>query len=347
MLREVEEELVRLEAGGDGEALHDFRVALRRLRSVARALETHLGKSFRKGHRRRLRDVARATAIARDAEVQAAWVSEERVRASARDLPGIDWLASWLEASKRDAYGRDLGDPAARFRRVARRLEKALAAGDGPTRGAPVRTLGSALQDLLRSHAAALASTIDGVSGPFDVARAHAVRIAGKRLRYLLEPLRGNRRADSRPAVAVLKELQDLLGELHDAHVAGDKLAEALAEAAAERVREAHAAVRTGEGGAGVLRLARRDPRTRGLLFLDRRAAERAVAAHGRLVREWIPGRRDVLLEEVARIAGALCAPPRPAPPARRASAGRRAPAARMRVPGDTARGRRGGRRGR
>jgi hypothetical protein len=147
--------------------------------------------------------------------------------------------------------------------------------------------------------------------------------------------------------VAVLKELQDLLGELHDAHVAGDKLAEALAEAAAERVREAHAAVRTGEGGAGVLRLARRDPRTRGLLFLDRRAAERAVAAHGRLVREWIPGRRDVLLEEVARIAGALCAPPRPAPPARRASAGRRAPAARMRVPGDTARGRRGGRRGR
>jgi CHAD domain-containing protein len=316
LVREAEEELGRLEAGEDGEALHDFRVALRRLRSVARALGPQLGKALRRRSRRELREVARSTAAARDAEVQLAWVSGERARAGRRDRPGIDWLAGRLEARRREGYRNDLRAPAAAFRRLAGRLEKALAAGSGPAGAGRGPPFGTVLADLLRAHAARLGEALSAVSGPLDVEHAHAARIAGKRLRYLLEPLRGNRRADARPAVAVLKELQDLLGDLHDAHVAMDLVAEALAETAAGRAREAHAALAAGAGTADALRLARRDRLSRGLLWLDARAVERARALHGRLAGEWMPARREILAGAVAAVVNGLArSGPRPAPP--------------------------------
>ena len=318
LLREPEEELARLEAARDEEALHDFRVALRRLRSVARALRPQLGDLLRKKHERRLGAVARATTAARDAEVQLAWLAQERQRAGAREQPGIDWLARRLEGQLRDARGGDLRATASRFRRLARRIAKALAGATGPAPGEPVPSFGALLAGLLRSHAAELASALEAVGGPLDVEPGHAARIAGKRLRYLLEPLRGSRRADASPAVAVLKELQDLLGELHDAHVAMGTVAAALVETATGRAREAHAAVLAGDAGAGSLRLARRDPLARGLLFLDRRAVERAAVAHASLLREWRPARQGALVEAVARVVDGLEAARRAPAPSRR-----------------------------
>jgi CHAD domain-containing protein len=331
LLREAEEELAHLEAARDEEALHDFRVALRRLRSVARALRPWLGDSLRRKHERRLGAIARATTAARDAEVQLAWLARERPGASVRELPGIDWLAGRLEGQLRDARDGDLRATAARFRRLARRIAKALAGATGPAPAGPVPSFGALLADLLRSHAVELASALEAVGGPLDVEPGHAARIAGKRLRYLLEPLRGNRRADASPAVAVLKELQDLLGELHDAHVSMDTVAAALVEAAAGRAREAHAAVLAGDAGAGSLRLARRDPLARGLLFLDRRAVERAAAVHARLVGEWMPVRRGILAEAVAGVVEELAPPRRIRAPARRLPGRRSASPARHR----------------
>ncbi|HEU4384524.1 MAG TPA: CHAD domain-containing protein [Anaeromyxobacteraceae bacterium] len=336
LLRDAVEELGRLEAAGDQEALHDFRVSLRRLRSVARALRPQLAGSLRKRHERLLRQVARATTEARDAEVQIAWLAQERPVASPREQPGIEWLSSRLEGRLREAQAGDLRATAARFRRLAGKMAKALAAPATPLPGQP--SLGSLLADLLRSHAAGLNSALDAVGGPMEVEPAHAARIAGKRLRYLLEPLRGSRRADSAPAVAILKELQDVLGELHDAHVAADTVAAAMVETASGRARATHAAVL--EGDAAALRGARRDPLLRGLLRLDRRCLERATAAHGRLVQEWRPARQGALLEAVAGVAARLTASGTRRPGRRRRTAAsaahphRRAqPAARRRGP--------------
>jgi CHAD domain-containing protein len=328
LVHEAEQELVRLETGSDGEALHDFRVALRRLRSVARALEPHLGRAFRRKLRRQLRDVAGATNAARDAEVQVAWMAAERAGAGPRELPGIEWLAGRLEERRAKAYGHQMHGPAARFRGLARKLERALAEPEELAPAARAPPFGVVLADLVRSHAADLFRSLGTVGGPLDVGNAHAARIAGKRLRYLLEPLRGNRRADARPAVTVLKELQDLLGDLHDAHVAMDTVAEALVESAAVRAREAHSAVLAGRAGAEVLRLVRRDRLARGLLWLDGRAVERATALHGRLAAEWTPARRGRLVEPVAAVAEGLARPaPRPVRPGtlRRRPARRRA----------------------
>jgi CHAD domain-containing protein len=309
LLRDAEEELKHLEAGGE-EALHDFRVALRRVRSVTRALRPYLGKAVRKKHERRLRAAARATAQARDAEVQLAWLAQERA-AGARNIPAIDLLVRRLEERRREEMERASGKQVARFHRLAGKLSRGLARpaeGRGPAAGAA--SFGAALAEILREGAVELADALDAVGGPFEVEQGHAARIAAKRLRYLLEPLRGSPRADASTAVDALKELQDLLGELHDSHVASGLIASVLVETAAERARQAHAAILAGDQGRQALRLARRDPVTRGLLALDRRAADRSGVAYGYLAREWLPARKGALMEAVGRVVDALAPHP-------------------------------------
>src|SRR5919205_1701354 len=64
----------RLDDPSDAEALHDFRVAIRRLRSTIRAFRRELDESVGGKARRRLRRLAQATNGGRDAEVQIEWV---------------------------------------------------------------------------------------------------------------------------------------------------------------------------------------------------------------------------------------------------------------------------------
>src|ERR1700752_1484631 len=68
LLERAEEERGRLSDGDDPEALHDFRVAVRRLRSWLKAFKQPLRGSVSGKHRGRLRRVAHATNAGRDAE---------------------------------------------------------------------------------------------------------------------------------------------------------------------------------------------------------------------------------------------------------------------------------------
>ncbi|MGH9324565.1 MAG: CHAD domain-containing protein, partial [Vicinamibacteria bacterium] len=76
LLDEADAALGRLERNEDGEALHDFRVALRRLRSVMRSYRPYLRGSARKKLRARLKKLASSTSGARDVEVQISFLSE-------------------------------------------------------------------------------------------------------------------------------------------------------------------------------------------------------------------------------------------------------------------------------
>ena len=71
---------------------------------------------------------------------------------------------------------------------------------------------------LIRSHVADLAKSLKAVTAADDEAPAHAARIRAKRLRYLLEP-HSRRIRGVKPLVERLRQLQDLLGNLHDLHV--------------------------------------------------------------------------------------------------------------------------------
>jgi CHAD domain-containing protein len=52
-----------------------------------------------------------------------------------------------------------------------------------------------------------------------EVEQIHALRIAGKRLRYRVELLKDLGRGSTKPQIKTLKRLQDELGDWHDRHI--------------------------------------------------------------------------------------------------------------------------------
>jgi CYTH domain-containing protein len=106
------------------------------------------------------------------------------------------------------------------FRAVARKMERwlrqaKLQAASGDARAIEFGTFTAAV---LRDGGAALARRLDAIASARDQASLHKARIRGKRLRYVLEPV-----ADAQPlaheALARLKALQNVLGDIHDRHV--------------------------------------------------------------------------------------------------------------------------------
>ena len=220
-LAEAGDAFARLEGGADPEALHDFRVGLRRLRSTLRSHDALLHESLTRKLRRRLRELARATGPRRDAEVHAAWLSEQEASLADVERAGAAYFAGRLAEARRDA-DRELERDAVRpFPKLARKLRRRLRRY---TRRVDVESVdggpsfGTASAELLRALAAELEAALGGVRGIEDQELAHEARIVGKRLRYALEPLAGMLDGVP-PLVKQLKRLQDALGELHDAHV--------------------------------------------------------------------------------------------------------------------------------
>lgn len=296
----------------DGEALHDFRVALRRLRSTIRSLRPHLEARVPRKWRRRLRDLARATTDARDAEVQIAWIRERRNELPRGRRAGLPWLLAGLAARRDRVYDEIRRDTASEFDRLDVRLRRSLTTARALRPAAPA--FGDVLSGLVREHATELARELGLVRSAEDQAESHAARIQTKRLRYLLEPLAGDL-----PQVAAivdrLKRLQDVLGELHDVHVLIGGLGDAVAGAAAERARRLHDLALRGEAPEPSRGPRRPRPASPGLLALARLAADWQGRLFQRLLAEWLSGELAVLLKDLDALADALAIapPPRPA----------------------------------
>jgi CHAD domain-containing protein len=292
---DVEAAAGRIADPADAEALHDLRVAVRRLRSTLRALAPLLGDAVTEKQARRLRRAARATGPARDAEVLLLWLVEVRDQLQAPWRGAHDWLCERVE--------RDRARGAAKVAEAALpRLGKALPAltrrlvRPAPVAAPPAGTpasLAAALAPLLRARAVALREALREVAGAEDASGLHLSRIEGKRLRYLLEPLRGVPGLGADEAVGALKGLQDLLGEWHDAHQATLALHAALAEAAADRARW-----RDRGGGDADFRP--------GLLALTRLAAARGAACWTRLEADHLGARSTPLLDLAYAVVAAL-----------------------------------------
>ena len=225
----------RLADPTDEEALHDFRVALRRLRSVERAFRGQLDDPMARKLRRRVRDLARATNGARDAEVQLMWLRERRKGLDREQRVGYTWFLKRLEERRDREYETSFRAIDAEFPGVDRRVRKWLR--NGRRAGvSETTTFAAALGELVEEHFEALEGKLDAIHGPEDETAVHQARIAAKRLRYLLELIAAELGA-AQEAVTRLKGLQDLLGELHDRQVLDHEFTVAVELAAADHVR--------------------------------------------------------------------------------------------------------------
>jgi hypothetical protein len=165
---------------------------------------------------------------------------------------------------------------------VAPRLIRRLSARPAAVAGAPA-TLAALLAGTIRAQARALREALGEVIGGEDAGGLHRARIEGKRLRYLLEPLRALQGSGAAEAVGTLKGLQDLLGAWHDRHLSRQALAGALMEAAADQVRRGR--------GAGSVDL------RPGLLAIDQLAAREAAEAYRELAGSYLGSRATALLD--------------------------------------------------
>lgn len=212
----------RLSDRADAEALHDFRVAVRRLRVTLRAYPG-LHEGVPRKQRRRLRKLARATNTIRDAEAQLTWFRDRSARFTPSQRAALDGLRARLRARRRRAQANSHAKLQRRFAKLEPKIRQALTSlqsNAGPHEP-PFRTIAAAA---LVKYVMDLRKRLDDHGGgAISAADLHATRIAAKRLRYLLEPVerdiaRGARLIDQ------LKRLQDLLGGLTDAHELGAEL---------------------------------------------------------------------------------------------------------------------------
>jgi CHAD domain-containing protein len=286
-LAEADDALDRLHDPVDVDALHDFRVALRRFRSTLRAYRPYLKGSGPKKASRRIRDLASATNPGRDAEVAIVWLEKQADAMSQDERPGYDWLLRRLEAEKVRCYdearkriARDYRDTR---RRIARRLSDFEASCEDAV-GPDQRSFALATGELILDHADDLKALLATIRSPAHESEAHDSRIAAKRLRYLIEPLR--RSVDGvKPLVIQLKSLQDVLGELHDTHVLAAEIADSMPAVAAERAGRRHVPATDPVGSTtaeGVVDGAV------GLLALAQRLQQRQRALHEDFTSNWL-----------------------------------------------------------
>jgi CHAD domain-containing protein len=103
----------------------------------------------------------------------------------------------------------------------------------------PEGTLGDNAERIVRVRLDELCSFMPKATDPKEVVALHDMRIAAKRLRYVLEvtgPCFGPYASN---AVKLVKDLQDLLGEIHDCDVQLPEVAAFLEELVAEDVAAA------------------------------------------------------------------------------------------------------------
>lgn len=188
--------------GEDPTALvHDRRVALRRLRTAIEVFAAALPGKGAKAVRRELKSVFAAMGARRDADVALETLSGIEPLLTAADRPGYKGLVDTLV---REAPGAvDLDAMARAADRALDLAERARDAGGPPA--------GEALGKAVARRAREVAALAGG--------EPHELRLAAKRLRYVLqagEPVLG---AEAGVAADATRELQDVLGALQDVDV--------------------------------------------------------------------------------------------------------------------------------
>lgn len=307
LVEDLARERDRLAAERGSETLHDFRVDLRRLRSWLRALSVSLEGSVPAACVRRLRRMARESNAGRDAEVFLGWLATTEDQLSPRDRPAVQWLTDRFQRQEREAESELESRLKRDFQRTRDRLEERLSLYQVQAHvhaGVREPLFSAVIAALLRELAEDLRRRLKRVRSVDDVNEAHQARIAGKRLRYLLEPI-AQQVAAGPALLAQLRGLQDALGDVHDAHVWLLVLRHVVAELAMEEGRRMASALTTTPKGKKRSAKPKGPPRS-GLIALARLAHERSVTAFQRFSGEWIEGNGKGFYRDVIELAARL-----------------------------------------
>jgi len=208
--------------GEDPEALHDMRVASRRLRAVVRAFEAGIPQQLQTYLDRELRWLGQVLGSVRDLDVHLGLLDQYRAAVPADHHDALAPFRAHIEAERAQRRGEMLGVlESTRYFRLLVRLER-FAQARAAVRGRfkePVIQVG---RRAIRRGFRRVRKDGRRISETPTDAELHALRIRVKRLRYLLEFLRELTGKPGRQLVKDTIRLQDLLGAHHDATVAAE-----------------------------------------------------------------------------------------------------------------------------
>lgn len=290
----------------DRDALHEFRVSVRRLRSLLRAYRPQLESAVRAKDRKRLRAVQSATGAGRESEVALQWLSKQHSHLAPEHLAGLNWLsAALLERRRKCAEALDV-ELRGTFRRTFQKLEDRLAIMRSERNllaEQPQVIFARTLADLTDAHATDLQLNLGQIASLDHAEQLHQARIAGKRLRYLLEPIRAYTNG-AQSVVGRSKKLQDVLGDLNDVHVLMREIEQSFEASMREKAERVRLSLRAGDIDRAQGAASARE--WGGLIELYRRLAVERREIIEELRDRWLGGELDALVADARKVAQEL-----------------------------------------
>jgi CHAD domain-containing protein len=213
---------------GEPEAIHQYRIALRRMRAVLELFQPLLPQKWLSHHRDELKAVAQAVGALRDSDV----LRQNLLDASAEIEPSLrDGLAPLQDslAERRHQQHEQV---------CALLKSQSYAALIQQIAAAPVKELKSSggnavLSELLQPLVLAVGRSGARLNRDSNPSEFHRLRIRIKRLRYALEMVNADQGKSARRSLTKLKKLQAQFGLQHDSVTAMTWLREFVASAAA------------------------------------------------------------------------------------------------------------------
>lgn len=198
---------------GDAEALHKTRVASRRVREALPMLADAVSSASWKKARRQTRRMTRALGRVRELDVGLDLLANLQAADEGQRL-ALERVAA-IMVRDREALRLEMLDQlqAVRPNKLARKIAGLV--GDLGNAAVWRQTLDRRLQSRVKR----LRQAIDEAGELYEPARLHGVRLAVKKLRYVLELIRETGAQTAKPLVKTLKASQENLGRLHDVQV--------------------------------------------------------------------------------------------------------------------------------
>lgn len=221
--------------GRDPEALHDMRVAIRRMRAALRVFEDGAATRVRTYLRKELRWLGKVLGDVRDLDVQLENLQRHGSTLPAAYRNGLQPFRQHLDALRVDRRANLLSAlDSPRYIRLLVRLEifaasKPVAPRNKARQQKPLGKRGASLVKKAFKHLRAAGSQTDAVVAPEQL---HNMRLRAKRARYLLEFLRDITGKPGRRLAKRLVRVQDLLGAINDSVVATGLICQYLDESA-------------------------------------------------------------------------------------------------------------------
>jgi CHAD domain-containing protein len=203
----------------DIEAVHDMRVATRRLRSALRDFASVLRKRPLKKINKDLKTLADSLGSARDEDV--AIVALEKLQTKAKDeavKTGISKLIDERRAN-RERVQLDLLETLAvsSIEDLHKRFDEAIDKSAQKKNKSKPTSFSDAGRDAVLKSLDEFCDLSEYLYAPFEVKNLHKLRISAKRLRYAIELFTACWGEKITPFAEEISEMQTFLGEVHDA----------------------------------------------------------------------------------------------------------------------------------